>query len=355
MSEDFTSLTNPRFLYRAGLHHPFPDWVVEEPMPEKADFEKKAAAAFADPARRLLPICTPSATFHSTINIFARMGDFDEAAFERIKEACAHFGIEQDVLPYAELFLDEFEKSAALDEPAEGRFAIDDEIGGERFRLLPLNDKEDVRSSAFDLAKMAADRRIHILMLVPAAREIVKAAADHGTTELPEIVVRYGTPRFPDAERAAKLLEGREQFCKDAGIRDAVAANYLEVLEGLEEDPDAALAKIASIDHVAGLVTSCKGSAAVPNPFDIVFGGACESEVEKAAKANVLVREVLVPLAEVQRIGERDAAYRLSKEAADRFLKLRGTGDARDLSVEVENWDEEDQRTLLRLAVDAAA
>lgn len=355
MSEDFTSMNNPRFLYQAGLHHPFPDWVAAESMPEKADFEKKAAAAFADPARRLLPICTPSAAFHSAINVFARFNDFGEAAFERVKEACDHFGIEQDILPYAELFAGEFEKAAAIDDFDGGRFAIDDELGGERFRILPLNDKDDVASSAFDLAKMAADRRVHILMLVPAAREIVKAAADHGVERLPEIVVRYGTVRFPDAEQAAKLIEGREQFCKDASLRETVADDYREALEGLEESPDDALAKIAAIDHAAGVETSYKLSAAVPNPFDIVFSGPLESEAEKAATENVLIRDVLVPLTEIRRIGELDASYRLSKEAADHFLKLRGEGDARDLSLAVEHWDEEDQRTLLRLAVANAA
>lgn len=355
MSEDFTSLNNPRFLYRAGLRHPFPDWVAAEPMPEKADFEKKAAAAFADPARRLLPICTPSAAFHSALNIFARPDDFDVSTLERVKEACAHFGIEQDLLPYAELFVDEFEKSAALDEPTAGRFAINDELDGERLQLLPLNDKEDVTSSAFDLAKMAAERRIHLLMLVPAAREVVKAAADHGVTQLPEIVTRFGTPRFPDAEKAAKLIEGREQFCKDASVRETVAADYREALEGLEDDPDDAMTKIAAIDFAAGIKPNYKISAPVPSPFDIVYGGALESEAEKAATENVLVRDVLVPLTEIRRIGEQDASFRLSKEAADHFLKLRDAGDARDLSLAVEHWDEQDQRTLLRLAVDSAA
>jgi hypothetical protein len=356
MSEDFTSLNNPSFLYRAGLHHPFPDWVVNEAMPEKSDFVEKSAAAFADPARRLLPICTPSAAFHSAINILACPEEFDEAAFERVKSACAHYGIEQDLLPYAELFADDIEKSAALNEFPEGRFAIDTLLGGEAYQLLPLNDGDDVASSAFDLAKMAADRRIPLLLMVPAAREIVKAAADYDVkTTLPEIVVRYGTPRFADADEAAKLIEGREQFCKDAGIRGEVAKLYQGALEGLEEDPDGAMEKIASIDHLTGIEPKYKVSAGVPNPFDIVFSGALESEAEKAATENLLVRDVLVPLEAVKQIPPLDADFRLSKEAAEDFAKLRETRDARDLSLAVENWPEEDQRTLLRLAVDSAA
>jgi hypothetical protein len=355
MSEDFTSINNPRFLYKAGLHHPFPDWVASEPMPEKSDFEKKAATAFADPSRRLLPICTASAAFHSAINIFACPDDFDEGAMERVKEACAYYGIEQDILPYAQLFVEEMDKSAALETPEEGWFAIDEEINGDNFKLLPLNDADDVASSAFDLAKMASENRIHILMFVPAAREIVKAASDYGVSDLPAIIYRYGLPKFADAENACKLIRDRESLCKDASLRETIANDYREALSCIETDADASFEKIAAIDTAAGITTGYKLAARVPNPYDIVFSGALESEAEKAAAENVLIRDVLVPLSEVRRIGELDAKFKLSKQAAEELVKLRDTGDAKDLSIAVENWEEEDQRTFLRLAVASAS
>ncbi len=353
MPHDFTEMNNPKFLFRAALHHPFPDWVASEAMPVKADFVEKAAAAFADPERRLFPICSPTAAFHSALNMFAEPDSLNVRACERIKQACADYGIEGDILPYAELFVAEIEKSAST--VTEGRFAIDDELGGERFQLLPLNDAEDVNASAFELAKMAADNRIPFLLLIPAAREVVKAAADHGATKLPEIVTRYGKPRFPDAELAAKRIQGREQLCKDASVRPILAVDYQAALEGLVDAPDAAMEKIAAIDHAAGLTPSYKTAARVPTPYDIVYGGPLEEEVEKVASTRVLVRDVLVPLSEMQRIDARDAEFRLSKSAAEDFSRLSLGDDARELSLAVANWDEEDQRTLLRLAVDAAA
>ena len=72
MTQDYTTINNPRFLFRAEMHQPFPDWVVSQAMPEAGEFTKKAASAFADPKRRLLPICSKSAAFHSAINIFAK-------------------------------------------------------------------------------------------------------------------------------------------------------------------------------------------------------------------------------------------------------------------------------------------
>tara|TARA_R110002110_G_scaffold8326_13_gene41929 strand:- start:2200 stop:3267 length:1068 start_codon:yes stop_codon:yes gene_type:complete len=354
MAEDFTTINNPRFLYLAELSHPFPDWVVSEPIPAKSAFEKKAAAAFADVHRRLLPISTKSAAFHSAINIFAHMDEFDDAVFERVKEACAFFGISGDVAPYAGIFADEVEKSASENEFPEGRFAIDTTLNEESFQLLPINDREDVISSAFDLAKMASDNRIHLLMMVPAAREIVKAAADYGADGLPELIVRFGGEKFSDLEEATRLIEGREQFCKDATIRETIAADYKEALTDVEENPDTAMEKIAAIDMAAGLQPNYRIASLVPTPFDIVFSGPLDSEAEKAAKSHVLVRNVLVPLEEVKRIEDMDAKFKLSKSASEAFSKIRECDDARDLSLTIEQWEEKDQRTLLRLAVDAA-
>ena len=258
--------------------------------------------------------------------------------------------------PYAELFAREFEKSASADEIPEGRFAIDTQIGGQAYRLLPLNDDIDVTSSAFDLAKMASEKRIHFLMLVPAAREIVKAAAEFNVDHrLPEIVTRFGTPRLPDADTAAKLIEGRENYCKEAGMKDIVAEDYRDALATIVEDPEKAMETISAIDRVAGIEPNLRKAAHLPTPYDIVYCGPLEEEVEKAAKENVYVRDVLVPLSEVRRINPLDVDFRLSKSAAEEFHKIHDTDDARDLSLALDTWEEKDQRTFLRLAAEAAS
>lgn len=356
MTQDFTTYsTPPKYLFRAELHAPFPDWVVAEPMPTADQFSKQASIAFADQARRLLPISTKSATFHSALHIFANPNDFDESVFERVKEACAMHGIEQDIAPYASLFADELEKEAGLNEFVEGRYAIDDQIGNEVFKLLPLNDAEDVTSSAMDLSKMASEHRIHILTLVPAAREIVKAAADYSVGhKLPELITRLGKDRLPDADIAKKKIKGREMLCKEADIRGKIAADYAEALEGVEERPDESMAKIAAIDEAIGLRPNYKLSSVVPTPHAIVFSGDTMEAVEKTAKENVLVREVLIPMTAVKQIPAMDAAFKFSKSAAATLAKMASTDDARDLSLAIEQWDEADQKTFLRLAAATA-
>lgn len=355
MMRDFTTTSNPRYLYQAALHHPFPEWVANEPMPSAVEFEKKAATAFADPARRLLPISSRSAAFHSAINAFACAGDFGEDVLERIKEACHYHQISNDVLPYLQYFAGEMAKEASDESPREGRFAIDTELGGQRLKLLPLDDAADVATSAHDLAKMAGERRIHLLMLVPAAREIVKAADDHGVAGLPELVVHFGSERFPDAGRARQFLKDRHELCKDASLRDAVKAGYAEALADLENDPEAAMEKIAGVDRAAGVGASLRIGHPVPNAFDIVFSGNLVKEADEIAASNVFVRGVLIPLEAAGKVSGIAADYLLSKEAATSLAAARSSGDARDLSLAIQGWGEADQKTFLRMAAEAAA
>lgn len=353
MTQDYTTISNPKSLYRAELHHPFPEWVASSPLPESQEFEKKAAVAFADRERRLLPICDKISTFHSAIDLFANVTNYDELTFDRVKEACDYYGIQDDIRPYVELFAAELSKSADFAEPTEGRFAISDDTDADLLRLLPINDAHEVRVAAVDLSKMAGENRIPFVMFVDAAREIVKAASDYNIDEaLPRIVTHFGTERLPDTEKAAQLIQGRNQLCKTEALRDSVGQLYQEAIATIETDADEALSKIATIDELAGVSTNYRVSSRVPTPFDIVFSGITVAELDKAAKENVVVREVLIPISVVQAIDRQKALYCLSKSAAETLLRLRDSGDAKDLSLAADNWTELDQKTLLRLAVD---
>jgi hypothetical protein len=337
------------------MHKPFPSWIADAPMPEAAEFVKRANTAFADPERRLLPICTKAAAFHSAIQIFAEPDDFDLATLDRVKEACAFYEIESDVLPYAELFLNEFDKSAALNEPVEGRFALNDELNGTPLRLFPINDAFDVVDSANELAKMAGEHRIPLVTFVPTARTIIKAAAEHGVNQkLPSLVMRFGVERFPDADEAAKKIAGRELLCKDASIHAMLQRDYIAAIAEVEADPEEAMLKIATIDQVAEISTSFSNPF-VPTAYDIVYGGPLVSEVEKAAKEHISVRDVLVPLQALEQVPTLELQYRLSKSAGEQLKGLAGVKDAREFSVVIDKWTERDQKTLLRLMADNAA
>ena len=354
MVADFTTSNNPQFLHFAEVQRPFPDWVASAPIPAAEEFQKCSASAFADRGRRLLPILSKEATFHSALDLFAHVEDYEPEVFERVKNACAFHGISEDVAPYADVFADRFEKSATESIAPPGRFAIDTEFGDQRFQLLPLDDAASVYDSAYELAKMAGERRIHFLQLVPAAVEVVKAAADFGVENLPRMIVHLGSERLPDFEKAAELIEGREKLAKSdhATLRGLYHGAVKEAADG-EITAVECMTKIAAIDDTAGLTYRFKESAVFPNALDIVFTGPLLSEVEKQATLLVSVRDVLIPLVEVKSLNLVDADFKLSKSAGESLRKNIGTNDAKDISLAVMSWEEKDQRTLLRILANA--
>ncbi len=356
MAQDYTTLNNPRFLYFAELNHPFPAWVSASPLPTTDQFEKCASTAFADQSRRLLPIRDKVSTFHSALNVFAHLDEFSEDVFNRVKNACAFHDIEADVAPYAELFADSFEKSASDMLAPAGRFAIDQTINGTAYQLLPLNDAQDVRDSAHELAKMAAERRIHFLTMLPAAEAVVKAASEFGVSVLPKIVERFGCERCPDLEKAAAMIAGREELSKSADS-SALRAEYEEAVnEALrgEISPHLCMQKIAAIDDSAGITYKLHEASPVLTPSEIVFSGPLVSEVEKAAADHVAIKDVLVPLAVVKSVDIMDAYYKLSKSAHQQLLTgLPDVTDAKELSLSIMGWSDADQRTLLRMVSEA--
>jgi hypothetical protein len=352
MAQDYTTLNNPKFLYLAEMHRPFPEWAANAPLPTAESFEKCAAAAFADPERRLLPIRDKVSTFHSAIDLFANFGDYTADAFERVKSACAFFEIEDAVAPYAELFADSFEKQASEAVVPVGRFAIDQEINGTRYQLLPLNDAQDVRDSAHELAKMASESRIHFLTLFPAAQQIVKAAEELGVDGVPSLINRMGMERCADMDKAASYIQGREKFAKNANTV-TVKAEYDAILaeaKSGEISPWLCMQKIAALDDAVGIHCRYNEASPVMNPAEIVFSGPLVCEVEKAARLNVAIKDILVPLSVVRSISVDEADFKLSKSAGHTFRQLSHTDDAKDLSLAIMGWDDADQRTLLRKA-----
>lgn len=352
MAQDYTTTNNPRFLYFAELHRPFPDWAANVPLPTAESFEKCAAAAFADPERRLLPIRDKVCTFHSAIDLFANVADYSPAVFERVKSACEFFGISDDVAPYADVFADSFEKQASEASLPAGRFAIDQEINGTRYQLLPLNDAQDVRDSAHELAKMASESRIHFLTLFPAAQQIVKAAEELGVDGVPAMINRMGMERCSDMDKAASYIVGREKFAKSA---DAVTvkAEYEAIMAEAKDGtitPWMCMQKIAALDDAVGIRCRYNEASPVMNPAEIVFNGPLVSEVEKAARHNVAIKDILIPLSVVRSIDINEASFKLSKTAGHTFKQLSDSDDAKDLSLAIMGWDDSDQRTLLRMA-----
>lgn len=358
LNTDYTHTNNPRSLYLAEMAIPFPQWVKGCPIPTVSGLVKLAAVAFADRERRLLPLHEKEAAFFSAVDYFANADGYPETTFGYIKEACDHFNIGADVAPYAEHFAGVFEKRAADETPSAvgGRFAISTHLNARDYKLLPLNDAYEITKSAKDLAKMVDEDRIHYIMFVDAAREVVKAAAEADVThELPGLVAHVGTPRFEDLEKAANMIESRRPLVGGFdGAFDAYTSAVKEAADG-KITPEECMHKIAATDDIIGLRYNYNLRSRVPLPHDIVFGGPSLPAVEKMAAANVMVRGVPVPLRVVQAIDALEIHYKLTKSAAEELVSLRAASGGVPLSLAVEKWATEDQKELLRLAMGAPA
>lgn len=353
-ASDYTHTRNPRSIYLATLARPFPEWAEHSPVPTSEQFVKKASQAFADPARRLLPITDKATTFFSAIDCLANVGSYSDDTWERVKSACAHFGISADVAPYAELFADQVEKKASAVPAAKpGRFAIDEEFNGRRIRVLPLNDSEQVRDSASALVKMASENRIHYIQLVAASEEIVKAASDLGT-KIPDFIHSCGEERLPDWEKAARLIESRNGC---AGVTKEAMADYRDTVRSGaagEISPVECMQKIAGSDSAAGIKYRYTANTHIPLPHDIVFGGASVASLEKAASEQVLIRDNLVPLSAFKKIPDADFVYRMPDADAGRRMRdlIKSASDASDVSLAVAELARPDQVTLFKLAAE---
>lgn len=351
---DYTQTNNPRSLHLAELARPFPEWIKGSPIPVSEGLEKLADVAFASRAQRLLPIHTKEAVFFSAIDYFAHADQYPADTFGAIKEACEHFAIGPDVAPYADVFVGVFEKAASAAEPSApiGRFAIETHLNGHEFRLLPINDSYEVSKAASDLKLMVDERRIHYLMFVDAAREIVKAATEIGAdTPLPAVIDSVGALRFPDFEKAARLIESRRSVvAAHEGAYEAYTGTLAEAIAGAIT-ADACMQKLAAIDDALDVAYNYSDRTRVPLPHTIVFGGPRVSDVEKAAAERVMVRDVPLPLTVVRKIPTIDIQFHLEKEAAQELLEMRDSGGAIPISLAVAQWNEPDQKALLRLAV----
>lgn len=349
---DYTRTNNPRSLHLADMAIPFPEWVQGTAIPTHTEFEKLASVAFADPKARRLPVSTKEATFFSAVDYFANVGNYPTSVFDCIKTASEWFGISKDIAPYAELFAERIEKSASEVVKTPGKFAISTYLAEQEFRILPINDPHQVTKAASDLLKMVDENRIHYLMFVDAAREVVKAASEVGSDQpLPHAIERVGAERFPDFEKAARMLESRRSV---AARHEGAFESYLGAIRAAETGgitADECMQKIAAIDDALGIRQNLGLAAKIPAPHLVVFSGPSHAAVEKAAKTTAVIRGVALPLTAIDGIPAIQLEFKLSKAANADVINLLAERDARPLSMAIDKWDITDQKELLRLAV----
>lgn len=351
---DYTHRGNIPHFNRARAFQPFPEWVGN--VPTASQFVRMSKEAFADKDSRVFPVSNPTATFYSALDAFYRADEVQPEVLDRVKAACAMFDIEASVCPYLDFFADDLEKSASA--PVDV-FALDLTLHGTDVRMLPVNDVESVVKSASDLHDMLESWRIPYLLARPAALTIVKTAAELGVDmrRIPTAVLDMGTER---AARSGGDL--RHELSKRASWgrhdEEATSAQYFAAADEFDEtgDADILLHKIASIDMLTEIYRHYRFSdqhGHVPMPHALVFNGPTTAEIEKMAKVHVVVNDITIPLAAFANVDPTEAEFKLTKRASSAVREMLAYQDARDVTLEVANWSDDDRSTLCRLLVAA--
>ena len=266
---DYTHTNNPVSLFKAAAVSPFPEWVDTSPIPHADSLGHLSSAAFADRNKRLLPIHTKAASFFSMVDFLDHPEDFGLATGERLKEACANFGIMDDMLPYLRVADDSFTKSASC-----AAFAIDTEIGSTPVKMFPIDSGENVREAITSLTKMANERRIEYTMLRDAALRVMEKAADF-KEPVNTLLASFAVMRFTDPEKSASLISGRGASLYEQTQYNTVCS---ELSAGLS--PEEAITKISAYDIAFGRNNHLYSGTRL-RPHDIVYCGDRLDDLEK--------------------------------------------------------------------------
>lgn len=351
------NIFSQRLLAVADSRIPFPEWVRESVLPDPQHLEKAAATAFADEARSL-PIQDKVSTFLSAIQVVSEPEKYAEKIASRVQKAVAHFGIEGDIAPYADLAIDELEKVASSS-PVEITYAI--ELQDDGVQVLPLNDKSATEYAAAEVWKMAGQGDLPHMLVVEALPKIVAAAEQFGA-EIPDRLVKMAKAsenHWLDWDKAEKLTEGRH-FRATRGDAEEAKQHYAGVLKEAraeEISPDEAVMKLAAVDLLYGVqpsyplkYASTRLPTHVPTPTEIVYCGDDDlQETCKAATENVLVRETLIPFVEFKNLPKEEIRLRLSKEAAQKWDEMPENFDAIDATEFMDKLANEDVQVFVEV------
>lgn len=287
------------------------------------DFEKSASDsqveslapnAFACPGKRLFPVHTKRAAWESNV-YFAGSGYTDPQVKSNLERAARAWGIEDDVAHAVSMFTTESTKSASAN-----RYAI--EVNGCGY--YPLETQLDRELSADAMVEDLRDGRLPLPLFRKAARAMVKNASDIG---LPPQVLRMGVTRLPDFQGAREELPLRKEAAKDSyEMYEAILNTAEQEYTESTEDP---LTKAASLEKYAELMCELdenlgiRYNEQVLDPYSLLFTGASEQDIEKAAGETVFICDQMVPLQAVLAIPEQDLRNNFRTPDAELIMEFQ--------------------------------
>lgn len=350
-TKDFTSDDSKAFLLLLKEADALPNWLVE--IPDDEPIKSLPSVAFADTTNRMMPIHTKAATFLSAVSSLVYDYPSDPGWENRIKAACAQYGIEEEVRKAHEAIAPAAPvKQAAA--PTKKAYALELEVepGGPVRSYYPINSADEVEASGLKMAKDLNERKLPESWFSDAAEALVKAAQEHGLnlSYIPQNIRSLAEDRLPSPEYLAEQIDRR---VKHAGVPDEAAAIYKQAADGVLSG-DYQLKEAAHLWELADRKFNVRYTDTVVTPLLAFRSGITKEAFEKMAGRFCNIAGVSVPFNQLSTLSDRLVASVLPRETASVVLAAKSQPNGLKAASVLHTLDENSQLQVLGLVVETA-
>ena len=351
MQKDFVRDANPKPLYKAGNLGCIPSYVTDYAIPSVESLDGLTKAAFADPDNFLHPIHEKAATILSGVYL-NETGKKDSAEMKRVKSAASVFGVLGDLEKILSELDSETEKSASavVTPSTSNAYALTVEFeDNKKSQCYPIANDVQIRKSASVLQDDLLTGRIPSDWAYAAAVNLVKSAQEHNLSndELPRRIRLLGIERLVDIEHAKEAASLRQYD----GVDEDGVKLYEEVVKMASEDPSTiedCIKLWADLDISHGIKY-----AKTFTPEEAFYAGERLDSLQKMASETVIIKDVLVPVAEFTKLSQELITANFRKEAAATIFSAvtLAAANPADATTKLASLDDENQSEVLRLLI----
>jgi hypothetical protein len=224
-----------------------PEYVKTAEFEDASDFSGLPKAAFADADRRIYPINSPARVYISNAHFINKKADISKLYGEdyssqiesRIKEAADVLGILSD--------LEEYNRECNIKQASDydEQYMVDFHVDGMSapVQLYPVKTAADLLASADSFAKNI--QNFPFSVRIKSAENFVKAAAELGVDEIPDLLAKYAGLYYPDLENIQQELWRRST--------KLASEVHKRVYQAIADD----VSNMTSIDEVMKIAETC--------------------------------------------------------------------------------------------------
>jgi hypothetical protein len=352
---DYVKSNNPKPLYAAmAALGKFPEFVTKQAGVSEEDLDALHDASFADPANRELPVHTKAAAYLSAAYYFNEKEARPAGTEERLRAVASSYGFAGELDKLASTGLRNAEPAPEPD-PV---YALFFEVDGKQSGVYRLDTVNRMLHSAEAMVKDASAGRLALKDYRKGAMAVVKLASAAGVSgELPPAVLRMGADNLPSLELAGAVAVLR----KYAGVSEENLETYSDIVKAASEEYEASGHDAAALDRWVEAWTeldkACgvKYSSTVLDPYSAFFSGIPMDEVAKLASSTVLLRDVMIPVADFAAVPENAFRYNFDDATATSLLGTQklAAADAMAANKELAELPEDLQKRLLRVLAES--